>query len=390
MRLMTTLTPLTLLLFACAEDRRMVPDECDLDVSLSTSSGSTIKAAVGQTVSLVLEHSASRSSENGGSLSVRTGDSGSVRIEDMNGPKQITEPSGSTTVEVTCLQPGTFTVSADFTWSPDCAKTTSTLIQVECEGDETVVTTAWRDDPEYDESLWFLDMLGTPQDEVDAAVHPNPDTSGCKHSDGVQSIPQVTSEVGLFGWFALMQELEQAELDALFNGPGARFGCGSNADAEVLCASPDPLVPGGFHLVGAVMHAPFPYPATRQYQYALTYDYDGIPDNNYKAPPAWPGDFFHDTDTWFVLNRDPVYGWSFASQLADNGNIRPAPGSTARVVVLDDALFYVIPADELPYSEAGYRLTAFSHPGDYGMGGVWEGDLERPIDQPLHAIPVIP
>ena len=30
-----------------------------------------------------------------------------------------------------------------------------------------------------------------------------------------------------------------------------------------------------------------------------------------------------------------------------------------------------------------YRVTAFSHPGDWGFGGEWSGDVEPPVAEGL-------
>lgn len=114
------------------------------------------------------------------------------------------------------------------------------------------------------------------------------------------------------------------------------------------------------------------------YQYGFVFDRDGNTNNNYQPHPDYPNDFFKDTDFWVVATYDPVNGWNLSVSDATNGVITTAT-SEAKMIILGNTIIVFIPRSEFFSQNIGYRLTSFCHPGDWGFGGVWSGDLQPSV-----------
>lgn len=163
-----------------------------------------------------------------------------------------------------------------------------------------------------------------------------------------------------------------------------RFPCGDGDGHIVLCASSSAPA-GDFITLAMTMTGPIPLADPMHYhQYGFVFDSDGDPNNNYRAPPAYPNDFFDATDRWYVASYSPQAGWKIEVSAASASSITPV-SSDARIVIHDQTLQLLVPASELATSCPGYRFTAFTHLGDYGQQPPydWSGDVEPPVGEPL-------
>src|SRR5690606_18817381 len=120
------------------------------------------------------------------------------------------------------------------------------------------------------------------------------------------------------------------------------------------------------------------------HQYAFVFDSDADPSNNYQASSQYPNDFFDNTDRWYVASYTPQQGWRIEVSNASGGTITPI-SSDARIVIDGAMMMLLVPADELASPCPPYRMTAFTHRGDYGLNPPydWSGDVEPPVDMPL-------
>ena len=121
---------------------------------------------------------------------------------------------------------------------------------------------------------------------------------------------------------------------------------------------------------------------SRIWRFAVVVDSDGLSGNNYVPPLTELNDPVKGTDSFYSLVYLPGDGWSFHLYLADGSEAMTA----ARVVLDGNALVFVIPNSEVPGPGAGFRVTTFTHKGDFGVGGDWSGDF-HPKPPELEAIP---
>ena len=128
-----------------------------------------------------------------------------------------------------------------------------------------------------------------------------------------------------------------------------------------------------------VMHDTVP-PAdpTDYFQYGFVFDRDGDTENNYEPHPSYPYDFFQDTDYWIVASYSPGGGWTLvATDATDSAPV--TVDSDARMIVNGTTLILLVPREEFLAEHIGYRMTAYRHPGDWGTGGDWDGDVQPPV-----------
>ena len=125
------------------------------------------------------------------------------------------------------------------------------------------------------------------------------------------------------------------------------------------------------------------------YQYGFVFDRDGNQNNNYQPHPSYPLDFFQDTDFWVVANYDPINGWALTISDATNSIITTAV-SEAKMLILGNTIFVFIPRSEFYSQNVGYRMTSYKHPGDWGVGGDWSGDVQPSVADGLTPIDVGP
>ena len=167
------------------------------------------------------------------------------------------------------------------------------------------------------------------------------------------------------------------------------FPCGAGDFGFTVCPDSDlALSPqaGEWLFVFSVFDAPIPLDdPDRFYQYAFVFDRNASILDNFSAAAEFPNDYFQGTDTWFSAEYSPLMGWRLVVTDAALGGQTPV-SSAARIIISDNVLLLVVPADELPISDPPYRATAFCHDGGFGLdGGFWSGDLEPKVGEPLQA-----
>ena len=113
-------------------------------------------------------------------------------------------------------------------------------------------------------------------------------------------------------------------------------------------------------------------------QYGFVFDRDGDTENNFEPHPTYPYDFFQDTDYWIVASYNPEVGWTLQ---ASDATVSPpvTVSSDARMIVTGNALILLVPRSEFMADYIGYRMSAYRHPGDLGVGGDWDGDVQPPV-----------
>ena len=69
---------------------------------------------------------------------------------------------------------------------------------------------------------------------------------------------------------------------------------------------------------------------TNLYQYGFVFDADGNTGNNYVPPPAFPNDFFKDSDRWYEVNYSPQAGWTLRVTDARNNQFNQVSSAAER------------------------------------------------------------
>lgn len=163
---------------------------------------------------------------------------------------------------------------------------------------------------------------------------------------------------------------------------GESFPCVGGTQGVTLCAPDATEAPGTYVFLMAQFGNEIPLAGDRIFQYAFVFETDGDESTDYVPHPSFAGDFFAGTDRWYEALYDPNQGWKLLVR-----EVSPAlaeVSSGARMVVLGRQLAIFVPADEIDPTLATFRVTAFSHTGDYGFtGGPWSGDYYPPLEYPL-------
>jgi hypothetical protein len=179
------------------------------------------------------------------------------------------------------------------------------------------------------------------------------------------------------------------DVDDLFNAPGtAVFPCGSGPNGLTLCENVAPVPQDRSYTFYGVYADAIPQAdPVNHYQYGFVFDQDGNPANNYVAPPAYPNDFFHGTDRWYVATYTPGGGWVLEVSDATGGV--PVPlASNARVIIVDNVMSLTVPEGEFAVPYPPVRWTAFRHTGDWGVpSGNWDGSVWPPVANGLQTWP---
>lgn len=223
-----------------------------------------------------------------------------------------------------------------------------------------------------------LDALGLSLEEIlgiaiakDVCDHAQPLPAGNEtvHSDGVE----ITTAQEECDWIA--------GGSVIVDLPGD-VPCGAGDGYTVLCTGETLALGGPAVVVFGRLAAPVDIAEGEfSYQYGFVFDVDGDPDNNYEPGPAYPSDFFADSDLWLYTVHPAGEDWyTWASSAAEGFTNVP---SSERIIVIDDFVVLVIDGDEVDATTASWRMTAFRHLGDYGASLPWSGDVVPPVGEPL-------
>jgi hypothetical protein len=170
-----------------------------------------------------------------------------------------------------------------------------------------------------------------------------------------------------------------------------KYPCGQHANGITHCVLTNPLTAGTYVIVFGIMHGNIPLAdGGNLYQYGFVFDRDNDPANNYVPPPQFANDFFKGTDQWYQAQYNPrSTGFSFGARRVSNNSSQIFP-TTARLILNGATWFLIVPASEFSVPDPMVRFTAFRHTGNFGLTGDWDGDVQRPVDQPLWSLPIQP
>jgi len=156
--------------------------------------------------------------------------------------------------------------------------------------------------------------------------------------------------------------------------------CGPLADGDGLVAchpnSQTALDAAGDHMVVALgVDADIPLnDPSNLYQFGFVFDTDGESANDWEPYPAYPMDFFADTDLWFQLLYEPGSGWILdVADIGPGNQILPRPSSNARAVIRQSAVVFMVPMSELGSGPLAMRTSTFRHQGNF-LADDWNGD----------------
>lgn len=200
-------------------------------------------------------------------------------------------------------------------------------------------------------------------------------------------VPSLVTEIRMIGVVAAFLTL--LELHAAFGNAdgGPTFPVGPGPEGFTVAASPAaPLAAGDHCLFWLSVQAPIPLAdPERHYQYAFVMDADAIPANNYQPGPAFPDDFFANTDRWYELRYAPGQGWTLQCKVAQAGAPVAVVASAAHAVLRGDTLVLVVPRSEFAVANPPFRATSFCHRGDFGLQPPheWAGDPTPPVGEAL-------
>jgi len=169
------------------------------------------------------------------------------------------------------------------------------------------------------------------------------------------------------------------------------YPCGDGEFGYTVCPNIEaPLTAGtwlfAFNIFGEDVPLDDP---EHTYQFGFVFDSDGDPGNNYPGAPPYSNDFFDDTDLWYSVEYAPSGGWQLRVIDATGGNLTEIP-SAARATIMGNTIMLAVPLDEFAVDDPYYRVTAFAHKGDWGMGDdhYWSGDVEPTVADGLDQVTV--
>jgi hypothetical protein len=184
-------------------------------------------------------------------------------------------------------------------------------------------------------------------------------------------------------WGRISANYSSSELSDMFTGGSPDFPLGNGANGWAYQGGiSNSMSAGDYELVFVSFNGVFALTDTsRIWRFAVVADSDGQSDNNYVPPLAELNDPVKGTDSWYSLVHLPGNGWSFHLYLADGSEV----ATSARVVLDGNALVFVIPKSEVNGPGAGFRITTFTHKGDFGANGDWSGDFhpKPPVLAPI-------
>lgn len=160
--------------------------------------------------------------------------------------------------------------------------------------------------------------------------------------------------------------------------------CGPQAKADEV-----QLLTGEQLFMAVQLDGPIPkeHPVNH-YQYGFVFETDNDASNDWEPIAAYPKDFFAGTDTWVQLLYAPGGGWTVS--VTDVVDQQPVDrvATEARVTILHNWLFLVLPVSELADRASGlaYRNSAFLHQGNY-LSDDWNADVSPPVDDGLLILP---
>ena len=103
-----------------------------------------------------------------------------------------------------------------------------------------------------------------------------------------------------------------------------------------------------------------PRQASDHFSYAVVFDSDGDPADDWVPRDDFDLDFYQGTDRWYQIDLDPDRG-QWAMTVSD-GLAAYGP-SAARAIVFGDTIVWIVPASEFDADLPAYRVPSFVHDG---------------------------
>lgn len=214
--------------------------------------------------------------------------------------------------------------------------------------------------------------------------------------------PQVAPKIPSFLWTEINRRgvfPKQMLIDMIVNAfgdtsnpkPGgaptsvATFPCGAGPNGYTVCpAMPLAMAAGDYLFAYLSVEEDIPLSSSRLITYGFVFDTDGDTSNNYVPHPSYPDDFFKDSDRWYTVEYAPGTGWTLICRDATNSVISEVP-TAARAIISGNCLLLVVPRSEFAVPDPSYRVTAFTHTGDFGANPPhdWSGDQHPRVSEGL-------
>jgi hypothetical protein len=212
---------------------------------------------------------------------------------------------------------------------------------------------------------------------------PQPKGNTVLHSNAVYTVT-ASGATDMTGVGTAKVTISEALYGELFGSTD--FPCGEGTYGLTVCPAGLLKKTGSYYLLSAEFVDDMPHAdAEFRYQIGFVFDSDGNAANNYQPAPAWPADFFANTDRWYVAEYAPASGWKMS---VVNAVTSTPVMSGARIIINGKAVVLALPASEIPSSQAAFRITAFRHDGSYGLnGGFWNADLSTAVGQAMLNLP---
>lgn len=197
-----------------------------------------------------------------------------------------------------------------------------------------------------------------------------------------------TGEVDVCGMFGMVCPLDADDI-AVNYGAGGVLECNGPANGLTVCPDTEKaLVAGDFIFISFNVLADVPLNDLLDfYTYAVVFESDGEAANDWVPLPAYAGDFYQGTDTWYELSYFPGSGWQVSATKVTSGALRTteAMATDARATVRGNSIHFAIPRSELTGEAPKFRITAFRHKGDYGQNPPydWSADYHPRLNEPL-------
>ena len=160
--------------------------------------------------------------------------------------------------------------------------------------------------------------------------------------------------------------------------------CGAKNKGVTLCTSAM-ISEGPVYTVAYQTRAAMPFAdSDLVYQVGFAFNADNIRENNFVPPEEFSGDYFQNTDKWYVADYSPSVGWRISAYTATDGEVVSVP-SEARYLLSDTVGALVVPADEIAAYDPEVRISIFRHDGSLGLElpNNWDGSVYPKPLRPL-------
>ena len=163
--------------------------------------------------------------------------------------------------------------------------------------------------------------------------------------------------------------------------------CGTDGATHTLCGQR--IYDGTYTVAVAEFAADLPFESDKLFQYAIVFDRDGDPGDNYSAGSSFPSDTWDQTDLRYEVTFG---GGNYGLNVTEGPNFASVT-SGARIRIDGTVMTAFIPQDELSGGPTDplvpMRVTTFSHLGDFGQNSPFNIDVYPPVGESLWMPPEV-